>query len=167
MQRVGQGSSALAFTLPYPLDMTARLARTVEHLGPESFGQDAPIPLIRERRVTNSRTTVVDRASRWLVASVVISLMAACGGGGSKGAKRDTYARATDVQGQCCQHLKGGDRDQCLAGIVRIDDPGVVASPANQQTYACVVDHFQCDPQTGHPTQQSAQAQLECIQDLQ
>jgi hypothetical protein len=124
---------------------------------------NAPIAPIRERQVTNSRTTLVTRASRWLVASVVISV-AACGGGGKK---PDTYARASDVQGQCCQQLQAGARDQCLQGIVRVDDQSVAISSTNQATYACVVDHFQCNPETGHPTQQSAQAQLECIQDLQ
>jgi hypothetical protein len=125
---------------------------------------NAPITAIRERRVTKSRTTLVTRASRWLVASAVISVLVACGSGGKK---PDTYARASDVQGQCCQHLQAGSRDQCLQGIVRVDDQGVASSTTNQATYACVVDHFQCNPETGHPTQQSAQAQLECIQDLQ
>ncbi len=152
VQRVGQGSFSLAFALPYLPDMTS------------SPIHNAPISAIRERQVTNCNTTLVTRASRWLVASVVISVMAACGGGGKKA---DTYARAGDVQGQCCQHLQGGARDQCLQGIVRIEDQAVASTSTNQATYACVVDHFQCNPETGHPTQQSAQSQLECIQDLQ
>ncbi len=89
--------------------------------------------------------------------------VAACGGG----KRPDTYARASDVQGQCCEHLTGSGRDQCLTGIVRIDDQAVAKTSANQATYTCVVDHFVCNPETGHPTQPSAQAQLECIQDLQ
>jgi hypothetical protein len=144
----------LAFALPYLPVMTS----SSRHIAPNTT--------IRERQVTNSRTTLVTRASRWLVASVVISVMAACGGGGGGGKKPDTYARANDVQGQCCQHLQAGARDQCLQGIVRIDDTAVASTSTNQATYACVVDHFQCNPETGHPTQQSAQAQLECIQDL-
>jgi hypothetical protein len=154
------GKESLAFALPYVVDMKMRTARADEHL-------DLVCGADREHEVTNRRTTLVTEASRALVASVVISVMAACGGGGGGGKKTDTYARASDVQGQCCEHLKGANRDQCLQGIVRIDDQGVAASSANQQTYACVVDHFQCNPETGHPTQQSAQAQLECIQDLQ
>ncbi|MEO8705645.1 MAG: hypothetical protein ABI867_36780 [Kofleriaceae bacterium] len=94
----------------------------------------------------------------------IAALAAACGGGGQRS---DTYARATDVQGDCCQHLSGAARDSCLSGVVRIDDRGVASSTPNQATYACVVDHFVCDPGTGKPTQPSAQAQLECIQDLQ
>ena len=43
----------------------------------------------------------------------------------------------------------------------------MAGSPVNQSTFACVVDHFTCDPTTGHATKDSAQAQLECIQDLQ
>jgi hypothetical protein len=98
----------------------------------------------------------------WLVASLAAVLLAGCGGG----TRGDTYARGTDVQGQCCEHLQGGARDQCLGGVVRVADQGVAKTQANQSTYACVVDHFVCDPATGHPTQPSAQAQLECIQDL-
>lgn len=115
---------------------------------------------IRERRVTNRRGTGI--TYRWWIA-LSIALVAACGGG----KRPDTYARGADVQGQCCEHLQGGARDQCLSGVVRVDDRGVASTPANQATYACVVDHFVCDPASGHPTQPSAQAQLECIQDLQ
>lgn len=157
----------MALALPYLLVMKDRLARADEHLDLVSGAERPSTSTIRERGVTNSRTTLVTRASRALVASLVISVTMACGGGGGGGKKTDTYARANDVQGQCCQHLQGANRDQCLAGIVRIDDQGVAASSTNQQTYACVVEHFQCNPETGHPTQQSAQAQLECIQDLQ
>lgn len=91
--------------------------------------------------------------------------LAACGGGGG-GSKGDTYTRATDVQGACCENLAGEGRTQCLQQVVRIDDAGVAKSSINQQTYACVVEHFTCDPASGKPTQQSAQAQLECIQEL-
>lgn len=128
---------------------------------------------IREREVTNRPTTLVIEASRnlrfsarrWWIAASLAALLAACGGS-TGGKKPDTYARAGDVQGECCQHLQGGARDQCLAGIVRIDDAEVARNETNQATYACVVQHFQCNPETGHPTPQSAQAQLECIQDL-
>ena len=107
--------------------------------------------LIRELRDTCLRHTLG-----------TLVLVAACGGG----KHADTYARATDVQGDCCQHLAGAARDSCLSQVVRVDDPGVAKTSVNQATYACVVDHFQCDAATGHPTQTSAQAQLECIQDL-
>jgi hypothetical protein len=109
--------------------------------------------LHRERSVTPGRTT--------LCLSVLIAL-GACGGGKAK--TDNTYARATSVQQECCEHA-GANRDACLKEIVRVE---VFAqqSAANQATYACVVDHFTCDPATGHATQPSAQAQIDCIQDL-
>jgi hypothetical protein len=114
---------------------------------------------IREHRVTSRRIAGV--TVRWWIA-LSITLLAACG----SGKRPDTYARGTDVLGQCCEHLQGPARDQCLANVVRTDDQGIATTPANQATYACIVDHFVCDPASGHPTQPSAQAQLECIQDL-
>jgi hypothetical protein len=118
---------------------------------------------IREPAVTNATTTVVvGKSLRRSILVAVIALLAACGGG----KHGDTYSRANDVQGTCCQKLGGGARDKCLSEIVRIDDAAIAKSSANQATYACVAKHFVCDPSTGHPTQPSAQAQLECIQDL-
>jgi hypothetical protein len=100
------------------------------------------------------------------IATVAISLLLlACGGGGGK--KKDTYARGTHVQEQCCEHLSGPARDQCLQKIVRVSEPDVASTSANQQQYACIVEHFVCDPAQGHATQASAQAQMDCIQDLQ
>lgn len=93
---------------------------------------------------------------------VAISL-AACGGGH----RGDTYAKGTQVQEQCCENLKDASRDECLKKIVRVSDPEVAKTSTNQQQYACVTEHFVCDPQTGHATQASAQAQLDCIQDLE
>jgi hypothetical protein len=90
--------------------------------------------------------------------------LAACGGGGST---KDTYARATDVQGACCENLKGDERTRCLQQVVRIEDAGAAKTSLNQQTFACVVEHFTCDPASGRPTQESAQEQLECIQQLE
>lgn len=108
-------------------------------------------PPKRERRVTPVLTT--------LCLAVLVS---ACGG--SK--KPDnTYAKATSAQQDCCEHA-GANRDSCLQQIVRVEDFAQQSS-ANQATYACVVDHFTCDASTGHATQPSAQAQIDCIQDLQ
>lgn len=114
----------------------------------------------RELAATRLRHSVVIRL-RLLLCALALG---ACGGGGKP---KDTYTRATDVQGACCEHLAGDARTQCLQQVVRVEDPGVAKSSINQQTYACVVDHFTCEPSTGKPTQQSAQAQLECIQDLE
>ena len=107
-----------------------------------------------ERRVTPRTTTLC---------TLLLAFAAACGGGGHG----DTYAKGTQVQESCCEHLSGPGRDTCLKQIVRIDDKTVAGSPVNQSTFACVVDHFTCDTASGHATKESAQAQLECIQDLQ
>jgi len=145
--------------------MTARPGRpeqTNAYLRPIHWHREVLATAIRERSVTNRCTTVVIRGlRRWWIAAVVV-VGVACGGG----KRADTYARASDVQGECCEHLAGGQRDKCLADIVRIEDRDVAKTEVNQATYACVVDHFECNPTTGHPTQPSAQAQLECIQDL-
>lgn len=93
--------------------------------------------------------------------------LAACGGGGGAKASGDTYTRATDEQSKCCEHVAGDARAQCLQQVIRVDDPAAAKTSINQQTYACVVDNFTCDPASGKPTQQSAQAQLECIQELE
>jgi hypothetical protein len=163
----------MALDLPTLLDMFDRLECNTDYLALRTAGKATLAGSIREREVTNRSTTHVINKSRkaqfavrrWWIATTLAALLAACGGGGGK--QTDTYARANNVQGDCCQHLQGGARDQCLAGIVRVDDAAVAKTETNQATYACVVQHFQCNPETGHPTQQSAQAQLECIQDLQ
>jgi hypothetical protein len=111
------------------------------------------LPRIRERLVTPLLTTLA------------LSLLAiGCGGGSSK--PHDTYARGTEVQEQCCEHLQGPRRDACLQQIVRVGDPDVAQTGINQAQYACVVEHFVCDPAQGHATQESAQAQMDCIQAL-
>lgn len=132
------------------------------HLDAVSPGRQVLAHTLREQRAT-PQTTTVARTLRLLLA---IGL-AACGGSGGGGQRSDTYARGTQVQEQCCENLKDGARDECLKKIVRVNDPEVAKTSANQQQYACVVEHFACDPATGHATQASAQAQLDCIQDLQ
>jgi hypothetical protein len=157
----------LAPRLPLTFAMTARPDRNNAHLKLAASDRDVPATAIREQKVTHTLAPRVHGSTanwRQIVVALAIAAVAACGGGGKK---TDTYARANDVQGTCCEHLKGDGRDQCLKGIVRIDDGAIAHHDVNQATYACVVDHFTCDPSTGHPTQQSAQAQLECIQDLQ
>ena len=121
---------------------------------PNSFGSStfrtAPVQK-RERSVTPVLTT--------LCLGVLVF--------GCSGSKKhdNTYAKATSEQQQCCEHA-GANRDSCLQQIVRVEDFAQQSS-ANQATYSCVVDHFTCDPATGHATQPSAQAQIDCIQDLQ
>ena len=102
------------------------------------------------------------RPLRWWV-PLTLAIFVACGGGG--GNKTDTYAKATDAQADCCENLAGPDRDRCLSEIVRVPDQEAAGTSTNQATYACVVEHFVCNPQTGKPTQPSAQAQYDCIED--
>ncbi|CAN5351329.1 hypothetical protein BH11MYX1_BH11MYX1_15660 [soil metagenome] len=109
----------------------------------------------RERLVTPVRTT--------LCLAVLGALVSACGGG-AKPKDANTYARAASAQQECCEHA-GANRDSCLKDIVQVE-ASVQESAQNQATYACVVEHFTCDPASGHATQPSAQAQLDCIQDL-
>ena len=111
------------------------------------------------RAVYPRRPTTVARATR--LAALAI-LFAACGGR----PRGDTYQHATAVEQSCCEHLAGAARDQCLGAVVHVDDPAVATSSTNQQTFACVQDHFVCDASTGRATKQSAQAQLDCIADL-
>ncbi|MEZ4400973.1 MAG: hypothetical protein R3B06_13185 [Kofleriaceae bacterium] len=92
---------------------------------------------------------------------LVLALAAACGG-----RHTDTYQAATATQEQCCEHLAGAPRDACLAEIVRVDDPAAARTKVNQRTYACVQEHFVCDPATGRGTAASNQQQLDCIADL-
>jgi hypothetical protein len=128
--------------------------------------QDTMTSTTNSMNLTSLRAASTKKRERWvtpvlttLCLAVVVS---ACGG--SK--KPDnTYAKATSAQQQCCEHA-GANRDACLQQIVRVEDFAQQSS-ANQATYACVVDHFTCDASTGHATQPSAQAQIDCIQDLQ
>lgn len=117
---------------------------------------------VRECGTTPRRGTVVTATRWWSVLTVMVALMVGCGGN----RKGDTYARGVQVQEACCEHLGGADRDACLGEVVRLDDPAAAGTATNQQTYACVVEHFVCDPTTGRETQASAQAQHDCTDDL-
>ena len=140
------------------------LLRLVADFDTLARGKHVLARAIREQSDTPGSVTVA-RTLRVFSIALLVALATACGGGG--GHKNDnTYARATDAQQSCCEHLSGTGRDQCLQKIVRVEDFAQKA-PANQSTYACVAEHFTCDPATGHATQQSAQAQIDCIQELQ
>ena len=143
--------------------MSHRLVKTsIESSGTCDVGGAASAPH-REFSGTPRHATL-----GFLFVAGIAFLTGACGGGGSKNARSgsDTYVAATTAQEQCCEHLAAGARDDCLAGIVRVPDATVARSEQNQETYACVQEHFVCDPSTGMPTQGSAQSQLDCIQDL-
>lgn len=121
------------------------------------FGRAAAIGA---SQVYRGRLTTVARAPRW-IGTVLIAALGACGGR-SHG---DTVQRATAVQEQCCEHLSGPGRDQCLRAIPRID-PTAAPLPHAQASYACVTDNFVCEPSTGHATRPSVQAQFDCIDAL-
>jgi hypothetical protein len=114
----------------------------------------------RERVSTNRHTTRRRVRHAWLVA--LAASLAACGGGH----RTDSYKQATSEQEQCCEHLQGAPRDQCLGQIVRVDDPAIANADANNDTFGCIESHFVCDPATGHATQASAQDQYDCIVSL-
>lgn len=137
--------------------MTNAPTRVDAHLDAMLRGRQVLAKAMREQPATSRSHTVARVLRIWIVIT-----LAACGGG----RRGDTYARATQAQEQCCEHLSGATRDDCLHKLVRVGDPEVARTPANQDQYACVQEHFVCDPTTGHATQPSAQAQLDCIQDL-
>lgn len=141
--------------------MTDRLEPADAHLQLDLAKREVLAKALRERRVTSRRNTVV-RPLRWWVPLTLALAFAACGGGGKR---TDTYAKGTDAQARCCENLAGAERDRCLSEIVRVDDPEAAKTSTNQATYACVVEHFVCDPGTGRPTPASAQAQYDCIED--
>ena len=90
---------------------------------------------------------------------LVLALVSACATGGAT-----HYRNALTEQERCCQGLAdAATRQACLAEIPRTDDP---ASDLNQETFQCVERHFQCNPTTGRATADSAQRQLDCLDDL-
>jgi hypothetical protein len=137
--------------------MTNGSIRNDAHLHAVLHGRHVLAAAMREQQARPHSNTVARVLRMWIVIT-----LAACGGGH----RGDTYARATAAQEQCCEHLSGATRDECLHRLVRVADPEVARTSTNQDQYACVTEHFVCDPTSGHATQQSAQAQLDCIQDL-
>ncbi len=125
-------------------------------------GKAVLVGAVREARTTPAPKTVVTTLRWWIPLTAAALVLVACGGSRSN----DTYARGTQVQEACCENLQGQDRDRCLAEVIRVGDPAAARTATNQQTFACVVEHFVCDPQTGRETQASAQAQHDCTDDL-
>lgn len=138
--------------------------RVDAHLDAVLRGRDVLADAVREQPTTHTVTRPIRRKQRVTLARWWIAFtLAACGGG----KRSDTYAHATQVQEQCCENLKDGARAECLKKIVRVGDADVQKTKVNQQQYACVVEHFTCDANTGHATQQSAQQQYDCIAELE
>jgi hypothetical protein len=75
------------------------------------------------------------------------------------------YRPALANQEACCQRLADPNAQRaCLADIPRTQDE---TSPINQETFQCVQSHFTCDQTTGRATRDSAQQQLDCLNDLE
>lgn len=125
------------------------------HLRALQEGKQVIAAAVREQRTTRRGAGV----THWWIALI----LAGCGGG----SRTDTYAKGTNALEECCESVQGAGRDQCLAEVPHVEDEGAAGTATNQQTYACIVDHFTCDPATGRATQPSAQAQYDCIEDLQ
>jgi hypothetical protein len=84
------------------------------------------------------------------------------------GAAPNYYNRSITKQEKCCNSVaEPNARSACLAEIKHADSPAVATSRTNEETYACVDRYFVCDPQSGHETKESAQAQLDCINGLE
>ena len=75
------------------------------------------------------------------------------------------YRPALANEEACC-HRVGDPNGQraCLADIPRTQDE---TSSINQETFQCVERNFVCDPATGRATRDSAQQQLDCLNDLE
>jgi hypothetical protein len=104
--------------------------------------------------------TLHARAFALSLLAVSLGLVGAC-------ATSDTshYKTALAKQDQCCNGLADANAKQaCLADIPRTQDE---ASSINQETFQCVAKHFACDPATGRASRDSAQQQLDCLNDLE
>jgi hypothetical protein len=138
--------------------MSLSNSRTSQQLHAFASPTDVAKAPARERRFTKASTTL----SIALRACIAIAVTAC----GHHHASNASYAQATNDEQTCCEHLSGSGRDSCLSSIVRVKEPGDATVEANERTYACMAEHFSCDATTGHATKTSAQAQLDCIEDL-
>jgi hypothetical protein len=76
------------------------------------------------------------------------------------------YQRTLTAQESCCAGITDpAARKACAAEIPRAQ--GNESSAFNQETFACVDRHFRCDSATGRATRESAQHQLDCLNDLE
>lgn len=137
-------------------------ARNDAYLRAVMYGKQVIASAVRETSAT-PRRRIVTTPRTWVALTALALIVAACGGNKAQ----SNYSRGVQVQEQCCENLSGSARDACLSQVVRVEDPAAQKTATNEQTYACVVDHFVCDPTTGHETQASAQAQHDCTDELQ
>lgn len=96
-----------------------------------------------------------------------LALFSASGCGGKVKGGTNNYAKAIDRQEACCRELADASAQQaCIARIVRVDDQEVQRSRLNEETYACFLRHFVCDPMTGAVSKEASQKQYDCIDEL-
>ncbi|NMC72559.1 MAG: hypothetical protein GYA57_21220 [Myxococcales bacterium] len=102
------------------------------------------------------------RATAWAAAAILGLAALDCGG-----AATNYYTSAVTRQEECCDRLAdAAARESCRAQIRRVDSEAAANTDVNQQTFRCVDRYFECDPATGRATRDSAQAQLDCLNDL-
>jgi hypothetical protein len=79
---------------------------------------------------------------------------------------QNNYRTAVAAQQTCCNGLTDPNaRNACLTDIPRVQ--GEETSALNQETFGCVARNFRCDAQAGKATHESAQVQLDCLNDLE
>lgn len=99
-------------------------------------------------------------ASLAAIAVAALALVSACA------TTEPNYYRTTLTgQEKCCGGLADPTaRNACLAELPRTQDE---MSQINRETFQCVARHFRCDAATGRATRDSAQLQLDCLNDLE
>jgi hypothetical protein len=100
---------------------------------------------------------------RQILGTLLLASMFACGGSDT-----NHYRTARSIEEKCCDKVSTADgRQQCRDEIPVLADSSLEQNRLNQETFECVAEYFVCDPATGRATQPSAQAQLDCLNDLQ
>jgi hypothetical protein len=79
---------------------------------------------------------------------------------------QNNYAEVVKAQQGCCNKLTDPTaKNACLTDIPRVQ--GEPMSSLNQETFGCVLRNFSCDASSGRATKESAQGQLDCLNDLE
>jgi len=110
---------------------------------------------------------MIFRGSARLAGLFLVAALAASALGCGAAATTNYYATAISKQEQCCDGLAdAAAKAECRAQIRRVDSEAAANTDVNQRTFECVDSYFQCDSATGRATRESAQAQLDCLNDL-
>jgi hypothetical protein len=115
--------------------------------------------------LSTDRGAFMVRIHRFFMSLSLSMTAAVCAVAGCATTDVNHYKPALASQEQCCNRLADPNAKQaCLADIPRTQDE---TSNINQETFQCVEKHFSCDPATGRATRDSAQQQLDCLNDLE